>query len=260
VRSAVVLLGDDLCVIPATDAERVPQQDVPGRLPALRFRRPQRHSPELQEEVMEISRRTAGLGLLGYGIGTPLAFTLIGSPGGNYHEDDVTTYISSGHSVTAFALAYLGAFVAIGLLPFASRMRAELRAGGDLFWGLVVAATTTAVIGWFLVGGVAVAFAEGGPALDAVPHPVVYTLTQVSNLVAVCASAFLLGMAALLLVARAALPAPLRVATGIAGVCGLLAALFFPAFLFWLWAITFGAWVMAGGAREGRPVLSHQPA
>jgi hypothetical protein len=209
---------------------------------------------------MDTSRRTAGLGLLAYGIGTPLAFSLIGSPGGTYHEEDVTAYISSGHWATAFVMAYVGAFVALGLLPFAARMRYEVRSGGDVLWGVAVAATATAVVGWFLVGGVAVAFAEGGSALEAVPHPVVYTLTQVSNLVAVCASAFFVGIAALLLAARAPLPMPLRIGTGIAGVCGLLAAFFFPIFLFWLWAIVFGTWVLASRSSDVRAVRAHQPA
>jgi hypothetical protein len=238
----------------------VSAQDARAVLADLRFRRPSGVCLELQEEVMEISRRAAGFGLLAYGIGTPIAFSLIGSPGGNYHEEDVTAYISSGHSATAFALAYVGAFAALGLLPFAGRIRSELRSGGDVVWGLAVAATAAAVVGWFLVGGIAAAFAEGGAALEAVPHPVVYTLTQISNLVAVCASAFFVGVAALILAAKAALPMPLRVVTGLAGVCGLLGAFFFPIFLFWLWAIGFGVWVATTGARQVQQVaVQHQP-
>jgi hypothetical protein len=209
---------------------------------------------------MDISRRTAGLGLLAYGIGTPVAFMSIGSPGGDYDDGVVTTYMSSGHWATAFALAYLGAFAALGLLPFAARMRTELRSGGDVFWGLAVAGTAAATIGWFLVGGVAVVFAEGGTALASLPHPVVYALTELSNLVAVCASAFLIGSAALVLAARATLPGALRVASVIGGICGLLGAFFFPIFFFWLWAIVVGGWMAAGGAREVQPVLAHQAA
>ena len=88
---------------------------------------------------MDTSRRTAGLGLLAYGIGTPLAFMSINAPGGDYDDGMVTSYMSSSHWVPAFALAYLGAFATLGLLPFAARMRTELRSGGDLFWGLTVA-------------------------------------------------------------------------------------------------------------------------
>lgn len=206
---------------------------------------------------MDTSRRSAGLGLLAYGVGTSIAFITIGSPGGQYEEGAVTDYISGGYTWTAVALAYLGAFAALGLLPFASRMRTELRSGGNAFWGLSVAGAAAAVVGWFLVGGVAVAFGEGGSALSAVPLPVVYTLTEMSNLVAVCASAFFVGSSALVLAARASLPAALRVATAVAGVGGILAGFFFPLFLFWLWAIGFGAWVLATGAREVRPARAH---
>jgi len=209
---------------------------------------------------MDISRRTAGLGLLAYGIGTPVAFMSIGAPGGDYNDSVVTAHMASGSWGRSFALAYLGAFAALGLLPFARRLRSELRSGGDVFWGLMVGGTATAVTGWFLVGGLAVVFAEGGTPLRALPHPVVYALSEMSNLVAVCASAFLIGSAALVLAVRGALPSPLRVVTAVAGLCGLLAAFFFPVFLFWLWAIAFGAWTLASTARvAGIVTAEHQP-
>lgn len=199
---------------------------------------------------METSRRAAGFGLLAYGIGTPVAFMSIGSPGGDYSDEAVSSYVSSGHWAAAFVLAYIGAFASLGLLVFASRMRHELRSAGHVLWGLAVAGTAAGVIGWFLVGGVAVAFAEGGTALANVPHPVVYMVTEMSNLVAVCASAFFVGAAALVLAARATLPSALRIASYVAGVCGLLAAFFFPIFLFWLWAIAFGVWAVTTETRS----------
>jgi hypothetical protein len=202
---------------------------------------------------MTTSRRTAGLGLLAYGIATPVAFMTIGSPGGDYDDRTVTRYMSSGHWVSAFVLAYVGAFAALGLLAFARRMRSEVGAAGDLLWGLSVAGTAAAVVGWFMVGGVAVAMAEGGSALTTVPHPVIYLLSQTSNLIAVCASAFLVGVAALILGARSTLPTPLRVFSSVAGVCGILAPVFFPMFVFWLWAIVAGTWLAASRSRSAAP-------
>ena len=199
---------------------------------------------------MATTRRAAGVGLLAYGIGTPMAFISIGAPGGDYSDSAVTTYMSSGHWATAIALAYLGAFAALGLLVFANRMRQELGSAGDALWGLAVAGTTAGVIGWFLVGGISVAFAEGGLPLAAAPHTMVYLVSEMSNLVAVCCSAFFVGAAALVLAAKAALPAWLRVASYVAGACGLLAAFFFPLFVFWLWAIAFGMWAVATHARH----------
>lgn len=208
---------------------------------------------------MNSSRRAAGLGLIAYGLGTPVAFMAINSPGGNYDDKVVAAYVSSGHWVAAFVLAYVGAFAALGLLAFGSRMREELGAAGRAVWGLSVGAATAGVVGWFLVGGVAVAAAEGSPAVATVAHPVVYMLTEMGNLVAVCSSAFLVGVAALVLVARARLSIGLRVVTAIAGVCGIVAPLFFPIFLFWLWAIGFGVYLTASRSRRPEPIVEVQP-
>jgi hypothetical protein len=210
---------------------------------------------------MDISRRAAGLGLLAYGIGTPLAFMSIGAPGGEYQEGVVTTYISGEHRVAAFALAYLGAFAALGLLPFAARMRSELRSGGDLFWGLAVAGSAASVIGWFLLGGIPVVFAEGGAGVVGLPHDVVYALGELSILVTVGAGSFLVGGAAVVLAARAPLSAPIRVFTVVGGVCGLLASFWFTLFVFWLWAVVVGVWTLASAARVSHAVTAqHQPA
>jgi hypothetical protein len=209
---------------------------------------------------MDISRRTAGLGLLAYAIGTPVAFMSIGAPGGDYDDSIVTDFISSGHRVTAIALAYLGAFAALGLLPFAARMRSELRSGGDVFWSLSVAGVSAAVIGWFLVGGIPVVFAEGGTAMAGLPHDVVYALSEMSILVAVCASSFLVGAAAVVLAVRAPLPGAIRAITVVGGFAGLVAAFFFPVFLFWLSAIVLAGWTLASGTRDTAPIRAqHQP-
>ena len=210
---------------------------------------------------MDTSRRTAGLGLLVYGLGTATAFMTIGAPGGDYEDAIVTSYVAGGHLLTAMLLAYVGAFAALGLLPFAARMRRELPSGGDVVWGLAVAGSATGVIGWFLLGGIAVVAAEGGTALTALPHTVIYALGELGILVAGCASAFFVGSAALQLAARAPLPTALRIVTAVAGVCGLVAAVYFPLFLFWLWAIGFGLWIATSGTRASRPVeAQHQPA
>ena len=210
---------------------------------------------------MNGSRRAAGLGMLAYGLGTAGAFMSIGSPGGDYSNANVTGYLARGHWLTAFALAYLGAFAAVGFLVAARRLREEVGSASDLFWGLAVAGTAVGVAGWFMVGGVAVAAAEGGAAVATVPHPVIYTISEISNLVAVCASAFVIGLAALVLAARSRLAMPLRVFSGVAGVCGILAPVFFPIFVFWLWAVVLGVWALLARDREpALPAFATQPA
>lgn len=209
---------------------------------------------------MSTSRRTAGLGLLAYGIGTAVAVMAARSPGGDYSDSQVAAFIARGNWVTAFMLAYLGAFAALGLIAFGAGLREELGRAGRAVWGLSVGGAAAGVVGWFVAGGVVVAAAEGGPAVASVPHPVIYVFSEIGVLLSICASAFLMGAAALVLVARARLSTPLRIVTGLAGVCGIVAPLYFPVFLFWLWAIGFGGYLMATRSRRPEPLIEVQPA
>jgi hypothetical protein len=199
------------------------------------------------------SIRAAGLGLLAYGIGTPLTMALIGSPGGEYSSSGVAEYVSAGHRTTAFVMAYVGAFAALGLLAFGHRMRDELGSLGRTVWGLAVAGTATAVTGWFVVGGVAVAAAEGGAAVQGVAHPVVYLLTEIGNLVAVCGGAFFAGLILLVLAVRGPLPMPLRWLSGLAGVCGIVAPTYFPIAVFLIGVLALAVWCLTSSVREQQP-------
>jgi predicted small lipoprotein YifL len=243
------------------DGEITNAQDAQAGAPSLRLPPSDRHTadPQTQEEQMSTSRRAAGLGLLAYGIGTPLVVMTIGSPGGDYDDTTVASYVSGGYTKT-FLLAYVGMFAALGLLAFGARMREELGAAGRPVFGLAVAGSAAAVIGWLITGGVAVAAAEGGGSVASIPHPVIYALTEIGNLVSWCGSGFFVGALALVLAVRAQLPTALRALTVIAGVCGIVAPLFFPIFLFWLWAIGFGIYLTATSTRRPEPMIEVQPA
>jgi hypothetical protein len=96
-------------------------------------------------------------------------------------------------------------------------------------------------VGAFVAGGVDVAMAEGHASIrSGVSAPVVYTLTEIGNLLAVCGPALCMGVAALALAVRGPLPTWLRVFSAIAGVCGVLAPYFFTYFVFLLWAVVAG--------------------
>ena len=201
--------------------------------------------------------RTAGTALLLYGVATFVASALIAAPGGQYEPEGVVNYIDSGHFPIAFVAAYLGCLGAVAVLPFVLGIRGELGLHSDLAWGLGVAAATTGVIGWFVSAGVDVAMAEGGSTVPAgVPHPVVYTLTEIGNLLSWCAPALFVGIVALLLSRATTLPRWLRVFSAIAGVCGILAPFFFTFFLYLLWTLVFGAVLVA---RSTSPAHRPQP-
>lgn len=193
-----------------------------------------------------ITRRTAGAALLLYGIATFVANALIAAPGGQYEASGVARYVESGHFPIAFAAAYVGCLGAVAVLPFVLGIRGELGESSDLAWGLGVAATTTGVIGWFVSAGVDVAMAEGGSTVTAgVPHPVVYTITEIGNLLSWCAPALFIGIIAILVSRLQTLPRWLRVFSGVAGVCGILAPFFFTYFLYVLWTLALGSTLVA---------------
>lgn len=198
------------------------------------------------------STRTIGLGLAVYGLGNVVGFAASGSPGGNYKNADVSRYISSSHFWAASACWYLVALSALGLVVAASALEHRLAAS------LMRLGAGCAVVGSFISGGLAVAMAEGGATVRAgVPHAVVYAITEVGNLVAVCAPALFVGAAALLLAAAGAMPRGLRSVTFVAGIFGILAPFFFTYFAFILWALVAGAvWALRG--RRG-PGTSSRP-
>lgn len=193
-----------------------------------------------------IARRTAGVALLLYGAATFVANALIAAPGGQYDPAGVVKYVDSGHFPVAFAAAYLGCLGAVAVLPFVLGIRDELGPLSDLAWGLGIAAATTGVIGWFVNAGVDVAMAEGGTTVPAgVPHPVVYTITEIGNLLSWCAPALFIGIVAILLSRVPTFPRWLRVFSALAGVCGILAPFFFTYFLYLLWTLVLGGTLLA---------------
>jgi hypothetical protein len=51
--------------------------------------------------------RNAGLGLITYGVGTLIAFDLLGAPGGDYEAGLVPSYVAQSHCIGAFTFAHL---------------------------------------------------------------------------------------------------------------------------------------------------------
>jgi hypothetical protein len=200
---------------------------------------------------MRSIHRAGGVGLLAYGIGVTGAFLTLGAPGGDYTASAVESYIASGHWPTAFALGYVGALASLGLLVFGQSLRSLGGAVGELVWGLSIAGTTTGVVGAFVAVGIDVAMAEGGHVVqEGVSFTVIYTISEIGNLLSVCGPAFFAGAIALVLAARASLPGWVRAFSGVAGVCGILAPFYVTLFVFALWTVVFGSVLAA--ARPSR--------
>lgn len=194
--------------------------------------------------------RRAGAALIVYGLGVTVAFLAIGSPGGDYDPGNISSFVARGHWPAAFVLAYVSALSSLGLMVFGQALRASLgNTVGDLVRGLCQAGTATGVVGAVLVGGIDVAMAEGGTHVQTgLSQPVVYTLSEVGNLVAVCGPAFFAGVVALTLAVVGRLPIWLRVFSVVAGVCGVLAPFFVTYFVFVLWTLVTGVVLLSSRA------------
>jgi len=199
--------------------------------------------------------RSSGIWLTAYGVGTAIPFMGSGAPGGSYDHAQVADYVAAGHYAIAFTLWYVGALAALALVAFAVGVR-RTPGVGPVLAGLTLVGAAVSVVGAFVSGGLDVAMAEGGaPIRSGVPGPVVYTITEIGNLLAVCAPALCVGVAACVLAARVSLPTWLRVFSVVAGVCGILAPFFFTYFVFLLWTIIAGIAV----ARSPRPNVISEP-
>lgn len=211
---------------------------------------------------MTDDRRWAGLALAGYGVATLAAMISMGVPGGDYDAARVVNFLSAEHFWVAVAMAYVGALGALALLP-ATQGLGDLHPGRrDLIRRLGVVAAATGVGGWFLSAGIPIAATEGGaPIRDGLPLPVAHTLGEMGILLALCAPALSIGIAATLLARARRLPRWLRVLSLVAGLCGVLAPLFFTAFVFLLWTLVMGAWLSLSTSRattsrpEGAPIV-----
>jgi hypothetical protein len=203
--------------------------------------------------------RTAGAGIVVYGLGSFLAVTFSGSPGGDYTDGMVSSYVAGSHWLIAFALALLGSLSGLALVAFGEGLRHGDPAGRYVA-ALACGAAAVSVVGWFVLGGIDVAMAEGrSPVQQGVSHPVVYLVSEIGVLLAMCAPALLVGAAALVMGARLAMPSWLRGATWCAGVCGILTPLFFTYFAFILWTLVFGVWAMRSSGRvsEAARIATH---
>src|SRR6476469_1920294 len=147
--------------------------------------------------------RSAGIGLLVYAVGTTAAFVGAGGPGGDFESALVAGYVDPSHYARSLAFWYLGALAALGLLAFGHGLRRLGGAVGETAWALSIAAVAISVVG----GGLVVALAEGGAAVQqGVPLPVVYTISEIGNLLSLCGPAFFIGVLAIVLALRARLP------------------------------------------------------
>ncbi|WP_026928322.1 hypothetical protein [Granulicoccus phenolivorans] len=203
--------------------------------------------------------RTAGIGLAAFAVLTVLTAILAPVPGGSYRPDVVTDYLAQGNQWRLFLAAYLGIAGLLGLMLFGRGIRDEFADLGDVVWGLALAALATGTTGWFLGAGVAVATAEGGPEITAgIPLPIGHTIGEIAGLLGGCAPGLFIGIIAVLCW-RTGLPLWFKLFATVAGVCGILAPLYFTFFFFLLWCLVAGVFLAVRRAPAERRGKARRP-
>ena len=188
---------------------------------------------------------------------TLVSVVLSKAPGGGFNPSDAADYLAKGHRVVGILSAYLGWIGVLGLICLLARLRELVTPAGEwaanVFWGAGLAGAASFAVGWGVIGGQVVAHTEaggsGGTPISIAPD-VTYLLSEVGVVFIFGSGATLLGFAliALMVGARATLPAWVRWSTLIAGLCGVAGLAFFPFFLLLLWAAVIGVWLLTAAA------------
>ncbi|GAA3772078.1 hypothetical protein GCM10022240_25220 [Microbacterium kribbense] len=201
-----------------------------------------------------IAPRSAGIGLLVYALATFVAFMLSGAPGGDYSDTKVVGYIAAAHAPVAFIVWYIAALGALALVVFGAGLR-KIPGVGQPLSALATIGAALSVAGSLLAGGVAVGMSEGGSVVrEQTPHAVVYLVTEIGNLAAVCGPALCVGVIAIVIAMRTRMPVWLQVVAVIGGVCGILAPFYLTYLLYLLAVLALGVALLTGRAvRERMP-------
>jgi hypothetical protein len=202
--------------------------------------------------------RLAGLGGVAFGVLAFAAVQIGNGPGGNYSASDVAKFVERGHRPAVFVSVYLAWLAVIGLLLLLARLRSAItdKSRASIFWALSVAGAAVWVAGWALGLMVPIAMAYGGKGV-VIPSGVIY-LMSAGGWVVAAGGAVLVGCALLVLtLARSALPGWVRWFTFVAALAAVTAMAWFPFFLFYIWAIVIGLWLLVA---ERATTLAPAPA
>jgi hypothetical protein len=205
-------------------------------------------------------RSLAGVGSLAFGILAFVSMAIANPPGGTFSVHDATKYTASGHQTVVIVSVYLMLVAMVGLYLLLVQLRAAIDGErATLFAGLGAAAVAAWFGGWLIVAAVPISETFGGNSLPALSAALVYTFSEVGFSVMVGAGGLLLGAALLTFAAgTVSVPAWVRWATAVAGICGLVTLAWFPLFIVFLWAIVVGVWLIVS-ARAEAPAPAAQP-
>ncbi len=210
------------------------------------------------KETPTVNRgQIAGIGAVAFGALTFAALLLENAPGGTFNAARVAGYVERGHRPAVFVATYLALLAMVGLALLLTWLRDALPVGSrsSIFSTLSVAGMGTWIAGWGVGAVVPMVMGYGGAQVTVSPTTTYMLAT--GGWAVMAGGAALIGFALLVLtIAPSALPAWTRWSTLIAAIAALAAYAWIPFFLFYVWSVVIGLWLLVsqrGTSRQPIP-------
>ncbi len=202
----------------------------------------------------------AGLGAITFGVLTFAAIFIVNWPGGGYSESIAKGYVAPGNLPVALAGTVIGLIGLVGLICLLAYLRQAAEESSpaislvpQIAWGVGLVGAASFGVGWGLVSAQPLAHVEAGVDLGVAPT-LTYMISEATSAIIFGPAPMLVGLALIVLTLGSgrALPGWMRWLTLVAGLVALTSLAFFTFFLFLIWNVVIGIWLLIGGMSKGR--------
>ncbi len=209
------------------------------------------------------SSAVAGVGAIGFAVLTFAAIFFVNWPGGGYSESIAKSYVAPGNLPVALIGTLIGLIGVVGLIGLLAYLRQAAEESSpaislvpQIVWGVGLVGAASFAVGWGLVSAQPLAHVESGVDLGVAPT-LTYMISEATSAIIFGPAPMLVGLALIVLTVGSgkALPPWLRWSTLVAGVVALTSLAFFTFFLFLVWSIVIGVWLLTkawGAGSSGR--------
>jgi hypothetical protein len=196
----------------------------------------------------------AGVGAIGFAVLTFVAIFFVNWPGGGYSESIAKIYVAPGNLPVALIGTLIGLIGVVGLICLFAYLRQAAEESSSpsslvpqIVWAVGLVGAASFAVGWGLVSAQPLAHVEAGVDLGVAPT-LTYMISEATSAIIFGPAPMLVGLALIVLTIGAgkSLPAWLRWLTLGAGVVALTSLAFFTFFLFLVWSIVIGVWLLIG--------------
>ncbi len=201
----------------------------------------------------------AGVGAIAFAVLTFAAIFFVNWPGGGYSESISKSYVAPGNLPTALAGTSIGLIAVVGLICLLAYLKQAAEESSpaitllpQIVWAVGLMGAASFGVGWGLVSAQPLAHVEAGVDLGVAPT-LTYMISEATSAIIFGPAPMLVGLALIVLTVGSsrALPGWLRWLTLVAGLIALTSLAFFTFFLFLIWNIVIGIWLLIGGRSRG---------